>query len=439
MRILLFILAVLCLWGCVKGNKQVANEDTEGSVRILSQLDYPLTIHLKDALTHNYEDIFLSTFVDSIEYIPLKLKNNFMRGNISFLFFDEHAQKIILSDFVNIVVTDRNGEFLTKIGREGQGPAEYVQIGHVSIDVKKQQVYVYDGQTRYIKRYDYNGTFLGNVFRNNAKYASSVNFYNDSCYITQGGGGFSGIPESILKEFFGYALIDTLSNFYDNSRTVNLSQLVKQDGSRYSAYVYGFGMAFSANRVLLNEAGLSDTIYTISDNTIIPRYLFDYGDEKPDITKLYSGDQDIRFYEQENYIFIMDPVYETSRYVFTRFSKKGKKYILLHDKVKGKTFSVSNDKDPNARKQDDLSAKIGLYNDIDGGIDLYPKSISTQGSYWVVVYNATDFKELIEQKRKSNPDKIKDSLVKLAETINDEDDHIVILMKLKDEMKEEVL
>ena len=148
---------------------------------------------------------------------------------------------------------------------------------------------------------------------------------------------------------------------------------------------------------------------------------------------------DIREAEKERSLLIMDPAYETSRYFFIRASKKDDKYIICHDKYENRSFSVKYKENP-IIAEEYLSVKIGFRNDIDGGIDTYLRSISTLGNYWVSCISAYAMKTLLTDEyfasHKDVLDKAaQEKLKALVKNLNEEDDQILMLMKVKNDAK----
>lgn len=95
-----------------------------------------IVIDLMDAK----DSIPYSVFVDSIETIPLETTDSCLIGGIQdivvtndrFFVFDQKMQ--------TIWAFDRQGRFINRIGKRGNGPGEYVRISQIEYDTKKQMI-----------------------------------------------------------------------------------------------------------------------------------------------------------------------------------------------------------------------------------------------------------------------------------------------------------
>jgi len=106
------------------------------------------------------QSLHLSTFVDSISYIPLETSDESMMVRVSeiiikdkFIYAVDMEQKVVF-------IFDKKGKFVSKLARRGEGPDEYLWM---------QQVLV-DDEESYIEIFDYRGANLRIV-----KYAIQTN------------------------------------------------------------------------------------------------------------------------------------------------------------------------------------------------------------------------------------------------------------------------
>ena len=217
--------------------------------------------------------------------------------------------------------------------------------------------------------------------------------------------------------------------------------LLHQYRSIYPAYV-SFTFNSILKNVLLLYSGLADTIYTIENNMIVPRIILDYGDRKPKLKELWAKGSE-RMRAVRNSIFIMNPAFETGRYFITKLREKETEYVIVYDKFKklnrsvvyaGRNEIINGFNDPNIP-----ISNFGFTNDIVGGVDTYPYTMSSDGNYWVSYVDADVMKNLLtdEYFAKRTDVQNKEQQVKLKElvrTINEEDNQILILMKLKIEI-----
>lgn len=83
-----------------------------------------------------------------------------------------------------ILVFDKNGRFIRRIGAVGQGPGEYVGIADSSIDFDKKEVYLFDSSNSRINRYDLlSGKFIKSVSIDRSGFRSYyIQYIHDKIY-----------------------------------------------------------------------------------------------------------------------------------------------------------------------------------------------------------------------------------------------------------------
>lgn len=142
-----------------------------------------------EANINNFKGIKLSELANDIEYIPLQTDSTNML---------DHIHNIAISDkYISInginacFLYNRNGKYLSQIGRKGKGPGEYLYPGNVEISgeylfiADGQNILVYNAFNQFITKIDVK-TELGNG-QNNENYIP----VSDSliiCHIRNGSG-----------------------------------------------------------------------------------------------------------------------------------------------------------------------------------------------------------------------------------------------------------
>jgi len=86
----------------------------------------------------------LSTFVDSITYIPLETSDESMMVRVSeiiirdkFIYAVDIEQKIVF-------IFDIKGNYVSKLDRQGEGPDEYLWMQHVMVDDEETAIKIFD-------------------------------------------------------------------------------------------------------------------------------------------------------------------------------------------------------------------------------------------------------------------------------------------------------
>ena len=335
-----------------------------------------------------------------------------------------------------MLVINKKGEFLRTIGRIGGGPGELANISNVSIDKKNKYVYLYSAQMGAMFRFDYEGKFLKKMFSiltDTDKYRAAYMFYNNDDFVSISE-TYTYKMEPLKDRLYGYGVLDTLGRMLDHTPSQHTQLDTKKD--KYAGLMFNYQMTRFKGSNLLVPSGLADTIFTEIDNKVKPRYLLDYGDDKPDLSKLWSYGEE-REYVMYHSIFIMNPAYETLRYFIIKLRKKGVEYIVIHDKYLNNSCSVIYDYVADENRDPNIPINnLGFYNDLDGGVDAYPMIMSSEGNYWVSYIESYQMKELLSkehfEKRKNVHNlEQQEELKKMLPEMKEDGDQVLILMKLK--------
>ena len=423
------IILLVVLIGCTTKTSSPQEEVKVDSLN--KNVSYPVKISLQEAMKNVNNTITLSSFVDSIEYIPLKLPNKYAISRFQMYDYDEDIGLFFIGDYNRVLVVNKKG-------RIGGGPGELACITDVSIDKRNKYVYLYSSTMRSMFRFDYEGNFLKKMFSalaDNEKYFPAHTFYNNDNFVSISEIYHYGL-ESIKDRLYGYGVLDTLGKMLDCTPPQYTQLDVEKE--RYIGLMFNGQMTRFIGGNLLVSSGLSDTIFTVVENKVKPRYLLDYGDEKPDLSEIWSSDEQLRQSAIYNSIFIMNPAYETARYFITKFRKSGIEYIAIHDKYLNKSYSVLYDYSMLGEGYNSaLSIKnLGFYNDLDGGVDAYPMIMSSEGNYWVSYVESYQMKELLtkehfEKRKNVHNLEQQEELKKMLPEMKEDGDQVLILMKLK--------
>lgn len=136
-------------------------------------------VDLKSYIENESSDkkIKLSDITDSISYIPLKTTYNLPVAEIQTI---KTTEKFILclDTQQKLFCFNHNGDFITLIGKRGEGPEEYLNIADFDVDASKEEVYLFDFQRHFILIYSMDGNFVRRIklpdnILNIAKYYNS--------------------------------------------------------------------------------------------------------------------------------------------------------------------------------------------------------------------------------------------------------------------------
>ena len=105
-------LAILLLTGCYNNRSDINRNDHQ-------------TLNIEPRQTNS---LLLSSFVDSMAFVPLETKNNELINNITKVQYYNNNFYILDRANKSIFVFNSIGSFLKKLQRRGKGPGEYMQL-----------------------------------------------------------------------------------------------------------------------------------------------------------------------------------------------------------------------------------------------------------------------------------------------------------------------
>ena len=342
-----------------------------------------------------------------IEYIPLETTDQSVIQGI---------YKIIpAGEFYLLYVYDRilsfcsDGSFNVQIGKSGRGPDEFLVIHDLDFDDRKQQIYIVDGWNEKFYVYSERGDLI-RMFPSpiHGPLEFKISGSRILCYVRNDSG----------NTLNSYYLIDTIGG------------LVKKFPNRFTfdgnigtfAYL-NENLFYRFKRQLFKKEIYSDTVYSFDGLNFRPHLIFDVGQRllTPAAHSEFNGE-----YLSENYITPRN-LFEFGDYVYYEYLYENK--YEPTDLVYG--FIGSKEKDFHAF----INSGQGIYNDLDGGPDIWPKTTRDDNTIltWI---DAIDLKKHVasEAFRKSKPlyPEKKKELEKLANSLKETDNPVLVLVRLKD-------
>jgi hypothetical protein len=171
-----FLIIALALVNC-SGNKTNHDKKSEFNDNIASQvLRFPESG--EDTLKTSY-------FADTVIYIPLETTKESLVGNIFQIWMNDSV--FIFNCFrQGLLMFQKNGKFVRKIGKQGRGPGEYGDIHR--FDVIRDTIYVSSTGRRGFLRYTFDGTFCDEIkFNYQPFYFSTTADQKLTCYVKEEG------------------------------------------------------------------------------------------------------------------------------------------------------------------------------------------------------------------------------------------------------------
>lgn len=342
--------------------------------------------------------------VADVQYIPLETTPECMIKSIRNVIFGKDF--FLIQYFADINIFRYDGSFVTKIGTIGRGPNEFTNAHDADINPKTGSIYVADGFLQKFIVYNKQGKVL-RTFKTPLTGALNFKFTNDGilCYYYN----HMGIVEN------SYILIDTLGkiiknfpNKYPWKRTVP------------NVFYMGENIFYRFNGNLLKKEIYTDTVYAYKNKGFTPNLIIDVG--KLRLTPEIREKNDAK-YIMNNFLTPMN-IFEFGKYIYYEI------VIPWEGETEGLSWIGSKDGKFSAL----FDPEIDLINDFDAGPKIWPKTVKDNSTMvsWTDAIKltqyviSTDFRTL----KPVNSDK-KKQFEKLAQSIKETDNPVLILIKIK--------
>lgn len=241
------LVAGLLISGCQNGQKLAGMKD--GDIQVVS---------IKNSTKKTFESPF---FFRQAEIVPLEtsvncyLKNIRQVEAIDFLLF--------VKDTEGLYLFNRQGRFITQIGKKGQGPGEYVLVSSFFLDKEKRIVHIVDDYQGRILSYDFEGNYLKTmpVAIDDVQYCEQTMLTAERNLL---------INYSFNPEFnMGYGLLELSKDSSVCRKQFSYAPISLKD------YLYSF------SRHSMEKTGdeihfimpVCDTIYAYSNQSFYPKYV----------------------------------------------------------------------------------------------------------------------------------------------------------------------
>lgn len=342
------------------------------------------------------KEAFLSEFVEEVKYIPLEsAAESFISENARFKVED---LIIVGNSGINrtplLLFNKKTGRFIRNIGKVGRGPDEYNIPAPDFYNVLNKTFYTLDDTHRNVKIFDTCGNYIGSFrapewvepsISGATRYAYIEAYLNDSTYV-HFTDNFNGQIKTKLVLFTRDHIIKFFPNF------LSWGEKESSKNSRGSFSVTTF---IRWNNNLYFKEMFNDTLFTVTIDTLIPRFVFRYGryglpyaQQDKIVTKERSINSD--------YLILYD-MDENHDYLFFRFSLHDKNYTSFYSK-KEKTTTVCITPD---------GSVSALTDDINGFMPVIPEGFTKNNEMisllkpkdimdWI--HNNPEKAELLEQK-----------------------------------------
>lgn len=316
----LAVVAVLCSCG---GKPKTHSVAQTGLVTI------PLEASIEEE-----RKVALSDLAEKVEYIPLETDTNCLVGNLWDNRIIRSKQYFFLAMGKSLLQYSLNGKFVRNIGSVGQGPGEYSWITDIDVRDDSRQLFVSTDEK--INVYDIEtGKFLHSL-----------------------PAGYRDFQFKMLNDTTAFRFL-----YNSNGQVKNRVLITDNHGDtlraypRYDLFTVKEGMAYmigSSNDRFMYRCGsdicyrenYNDTIFTVTEEALIPRYLVDLGKYHLPLEYRFEvlGDNK-KFAELATPYLAIHPI-ETADYLFIPYeawagdnSVKGQ--LAIYDKRSGECYTVA--------------------------------------------------------------------------------------------------
>lgn len=364
----------------------------------------PIILNIENATLKNEK---LSTFSEGITYIPLQNKvpiNYIQKILISKIY-------IVVVELRNIFLFDISGNYIREIGSRGRGPGEFQYIIDVAYDFYANGIYILTSNKQILK-YSINGNYIETF-----SFAQQIDFDK-----------ISSLDEDLIVLSSGNSNgTDNFNWIVINEKGIIVNSKVNHQQFNYpqkTANLYSH-LICNSNKQCLYLSQFNDTIFVIKPNEFYPKYIIPQNrieiDEYLNQAKLAREGKNL-----DRRVLLPINLIETKNYIFYEYYLERKTHLVYYNKVLNITYKIKNNNN------------TAFENDIDGGFSFLPKYLVEIGNSeyflnWIETYK---FKEYIKsEKFKTSqykyPEKKKE-LEKLADNLRENDNPVLMLVKLKD-------
>lgn len=339
--------------------------------------------------------------IADIEYIKIASDSNFLVSSRTLVFNDNH---IITkgSQPGEILLFDRQGNPLNKFSHYGNGPHEYNYITNLRIDEIKQEIYIHDIFSQKIIVYDLMGNFIREYPTGDERYIYN---YNNNAFITYNTETNKIDPTlrpyySIVSKKNG-SILNKIDIPFPAGKRHELAVTKKQEGGSFTYTAMHLPLIRYSEGYILNELS-SDTIYKYSFGGILSPFIV----RTPAIHSMSTPTY-------------LEMGVETGRYIFMT-------QVSIDENNKDNMFPSANwvyDKQTQSLHEYEIVNED--YPDNSIILDAHILNCDIQEGYALTRFNAGDLVDAYDK------GKLHGQLKEIASTLNEEDNDVLMLLKLK--------
>ena len=407
--------------------------------------------------------INLSQNIERCEFIPLseaveKIDIVFLDNSDKALFAEINQIEVTETDIwisafrdQRIFRFDRNGKFLNKVGKVGQGPGEYTRRAYFGVNDQEKKIYIMSTVSGVLV-YDFEGNFIEKLssLGMDGLYNSSGDFkfiqYVGNFFLSQSLPVLKPSISNPVDSLWTVALVDNSFNkkkLYKNPAHIGLEIQIVENGGENTGWKNQWVETTPViSDFYLDEFTLkypdTDTIYRydIATETFLPQYAISSNEDKGsygDTHQLYRKRSDLNYFAIRNY-------WPSKDFIYLRATKGESVLTFAYEKATGKvrmaeqSVKIVERRTPHyttymyANGIDNLP--FAFINDFQAGT--FHIRHASSGKYWIDVFESgtKETESMIEELEKANDTKASELLEQLK-GMNEDSSPILLIATLK--------
>ena len=436
MKTLLPFLLLFLFANCNSKNNPDSEKEDNGQ---------PLCIDLAGNINNTVSSLPLSEAAEKVDIVRLETSDKSLIRRVKDIVVTKND--IFVEDYnEGIFRFSRDGKFLNKISKKGQGPEEYIYTHQIMADESKEEIYIWSRNN--INVFGYDGSFkrvklqclIEDIFHG---HSNQIILFKHHFFFQQ---ELPVIANNINTELWSFALTDSSFNiekkYYNPSHIGKEEQIMENCAPNYGWKNYwseGQTTIDTYNQQLIMKYAGVDTIYQYNENNqeFEPYYTILSG-EQPSFEMAHQWIKDPAFFK---FLWVYK-LFDTQEYLYLLAGKSNVVHTFRYDKQSGKIAVAKKEStiierpfpgSPNFVFRE-LRKKFQMQNDISGGGD-FSVDYKSQGKYWIDECTPSDLLEQIDvdglKTGKVKDEAARDKLVQVLSTIAEDDNPVLFIATLK--------
>ncbi|WP_167619146.1 6-bladed beta-propeller [Maribellus sediminis] len=319
-----------------------------------------------------------------------------------------------------IVRFDLNGNLLGEIGKKGRGPQDYERTLSFTLDYTNKHVIVLSNNFT-LKFYDFSGEYVKTISLKNISDFSEVSMLKEGLILLTRGNPYGNAKFNWIILDIDGKIIDTKENHVKFNLSTNIALNPSQITCKFQ-------------RKIIYYESFNDTIFAIDQNHYVPQFIFERDQYRmtsqrfiSETPKWINEVDRSRLKKPEKKYYHIRTLFMTTKYFWIGYSLDYYSQLALIDNKTNELYTIY-----------DSGENSGLLNDYDGGLSFFPESYFEKNNSeflcsWInsLQIKGHIFSRVFKSTIPQYPEKKKE-LEKLANNLNENDNPVLMLVKLKE-------